>query len=154
MLEVQLEGLIEFAPITYPAGVETIGTYTDFSDELNKLVLNKTRNTVDRKPTFGNAKTVKKAADRVDSVTIMYDGDETLGATGFWRLVWDTLDTPPCKLAFRATMTEEAVSETNPMYVGKVTVVDVDGGGTVGETKWQSKTWPAEDVEILEDEPS
>ena len=118
------------------------GTYTDFSDELAALVIKRSRNTVDRKPTYGDARTIKRAADLVEQVTVNYLGDIT-AASGFWSMVWEALETAPCNLAFKATYKEGAVSATNPMFTGFVTVVDVEAGAPAAGSNWQSKTWPA-----------
>lgn len=140
--EVQLEGMMEFAPVV--AGV--VGAYVDYSAELAGCVLGRSRNTVDRKPTYAKATTEKRAADLVETLTVNHLGDEG-NITGFWHLVWTALKTPPCDLAFKLVYKPGAVSASNPMFVGRVTVVESDAGAPAGETKWVSKTWPAYDVD-------
>lgn len=136
--EIQLEGLMKFAPVT--AGVA--GAYVDYSSELASLVIGRSRNTVDRKPTYADARTIKRAADLTEQLTVNWLSDET-NATGFWSVVWTALGTPPCDMAFQATYKLGALSATNPGFYGFVTVVDIETGSAAGDSNWKSKTWPA-----------
>lgn len=138
--EVQMEGVIEFATVDPVTGEPD--AYVAYNDEIAALVINRTRNTVDRKPTYGDARTIKRAADLVETVKVNFVGDES-NVTGVWALIWEALGTPPCTLAFRAVYKPGAVSATNPCFVGFVTVIDVDAGAPAAESKWLSKTWPA-----------
>lgn len=144
IFEIQLEGDIKFATVDPVTGEPD--AFTAYNDEIAALVINRTRNTVDRKPTYGDARTIKRAADLVETVKVNFVGDET-NVDGIWKLVWDALETAPCILAFQAVYKPGAVSATNPVFTGFVTVVDVDAGAPAGETKWLSKTWPAFGIE-------
>lgn len=140
--DIQLEGNIKFAPVT--AGVA--GTYVDYSSELGALVIGRGRDTVDRKPTYADARTIKRAAGLFESLQLLYLSDET-NATGFWSIVWAALGTPPCDLAFQATYKVGSLAATNPGFYGFCTVIDAETGAPAGDTNWKSKTWPAYGVQ-------
>jgi len=141
--DVQLEGNIKFCSVT-SAGVPATGSMIDFSDEVNQLTISVGRDTVDRKPTFKDARTVKRMAGFVESVTVGFLGDEG-NASGFWSLVWDALQ-GATEIYFRGNFKPGATSATNPEFAGFITASDLDGGGVVADGKWISKTWSARNI--------
>jgi hypothetical protein len=136
--EIQLEGSVKIAPVV--AGVA--GTFVDYTTSIANCSLGRGRNTVDRKPTYADAKTIKRAADLFETLTLGYVQDHTVAA-GLQHLLWTTLGTAPCVLAFQAIYKTGIVSATNPGYSGFFTVVDVGVGAAAGESLWTSKTFPA-----------
>jgi hypothetical protein len=141
--EVQLEGSIQFCA-TDSLGAST-GPLVEYGEQVSSLVIGWNRATVERKPSFANATSVKRAGALSEQVSAKYIGDDT-DATGFWALIYTAITTPPCEVYFEATMKVGAVSATNPKYKGFICIADLDGGGTPGETKDQSKTWGARDI--------
>jgi len=141
----QLEGNIKF-------GVDP-DTLIDYSDEISSLMINYSRNPVTVPATFGNAKERERAGSGKDQVTINFFHDES-DAAGFWAECWDAAHSESGELYFTATFKPGPVAPDNPQFEGWVTVLDLDTGGTVGEWKQQSKTWPARDVARVDSESS
>jgi hypothetical protein len=143
-LDIQLEGSIKFSVID-DTGIPDTVSLTEFGAEITSLVINRTRETVARPPTFANAASEQRAGAKADSVTINFFGDETTAAD-FWNMAWEATELAPCELYFEATWKLGPVSATNPKFTGIVMVTDLELGGTVNEYKQQSKTWPARSV--------
>jgi hypothetical protein len=135
--ETQLEGNIQLG--TGP------GSVTDYSLDISALVINRRRNTVTKPGTFGNPVVEEKASTNQYTVTAVFAGNEG-DATGVWAEIWDAMDTDASEVYFEGTFKEGAVSASNPKFTGYIIVTDTDAGGTVGELKQQSKTWPARGV--------
>jgi hypothetical protein len=144
----QLEGNIQF-------GLSP-DSLTDYSDEISSLTLNTQTQTTSRPKTFASAREEQRKSGLVDSVGINFFNDER-DPLGFWLLCWDAQrddsqasGREPGELYFSAQYyTEEqvGVGQENPTFTGWVLVGDLDTGGTVGEWKQQSKTWPAREVD-------
>jgi hypothetical protein len=135
----QLEGAIKFQSVD-AAGVPT-GTATDYSAEIHSLVLTKSRAAVTIPPTFANADETTRAGAGSDRVTINFHHNE-LSATSFSELVRAAMDTDRSEIAFDATFKTGVVSVTNPRFTGIIILTELDLGGTPGQYKQQSKTYP------------
>lgn len=141
----QLEGNIQFGM--------SPDTLVDYSDDISALTLNTQVQTTTKPKTFASAREEQRKSGLVDAVTINFFNDER-DPMGFWLACWDAQrdDTTadgrqPGELYFSATYTPDPPDpDTNPTFTGWVLVGDLDTGGTVGEWKQQSKTWPARSV--------
>jgi len=118
----------------------TIGA-TDHSDDITSLVINGTKATTEGGKTFGDASPTTEVGGAEWSVTINFNHDE--GASdNVWSTLYTAFLTDSSEAAFTATLKDEAVSATNPEWSGTIIVTDLDIGGTVGDKKQQSKTYP------------
>jgi hypothetical protein len=139
-MRIQLEGEIRFGSAL------TLATMTDYSDEVSSLMLNFTRNQVERPPTYGVPRAEQRLGAETQQATINFFGDES-EPTGLWVAFFEALRTTDTgELYFSAKYKEGVASATNPRFEGIIAIADMDAGTTVGEWKQQSKTYPARDV--------
>lgn len=113
---------------------------TDYSDEIVRLIVNKRRETSERRPTFGNARRTQAAGARAESVTIEF-AHSTLSA-GLQAELEAALDSDDGEVTFSGTFNDAAVGVDNPTWSGTMIVTDLDIGGTPGEENYQAKTYP------------
>lgn len=129
---IQLEGVMKFGP--------TAGSLTDFSDQITQCLIVRKRNTVTVPPTFANAQESPRAGSRAEEMTITFLNDLT--QSGFWAELWDAIDTDTSILYFEVHFDEETNSTNHPGFTGQVVVTGTDAGGTPGETRSSSQTFP------------
>lgn len=113
---------------------------TDYSDEVARLIINKRRETTERRPTFGNARRTQVAGARAESVTIEFVHD--IVSTSLLAELEAALDSDSGELTFSGTFKTTAVDVDNPTWSGTMIVTDLDIGGQPGEETYQTKTYP------------
>ncbi len=136
----QLKGDVQFTTVT--AGVIDDDDYVSFKNEIAKAVFKRVFDTVTRPATFGTGTktTSAGAGDFTFEFDFLHDEADSVGLHDF---LWDNAGKD---VAVRAAYREGAVSATNPSFEGIISVVGLDTGGTVGEWKAQSQTYPARNV--------
>lgn len=135
--ETQLEGNIQLG--------SGPGSLTDYSLDISALIIEKIRNTVQKPGTFGNANVEEKASTTQYRVQVVFAGNEG-DATGVWAEIWDAMDTDTSELYFEGSFKEGAISATNPRFTGYMICTQNMAGGTVGQLKQVSVTWPARSI--------
>ena len=126
-MTIQLEG-----PITL-GGI-------DYSSAITSMVLNDTRATVTTPATFALAAETDAAGAHKRQATINFFSSHA--AAGLWAELYDAIITDTAELAFTARFATGAISADNPEFRGTLIVLSLDIGGTVGELKAQSQTYP------------
>jgi hypothetical protein len=63
-------------------------------------------------------------------------------AASIWAELYDAIITNTAELTFTARFATGAISADNPEFTGTIIVMSLDTGGTVGELKAQSQTYP------------
>lgn len=124
----------------------SLADLTDYSDEVSSLVLNTSRDKINKPATYGNPKGEQRLGVRTDQVTLNFSSDEA-DVSGLWAELFDALaNTDSGELYFSAKYKEGPVSPSNPKFVGIIAISDIDTGTPVNEWKAQSKTFPAREV--------
>lgn len=137
-MRIQLGAEIKFGP--------TLADLTDYSDEVSSLVLNTSRDKVNKPASYGNPRGEQRLGVRSDQVTLNFFSDEA-DPTGLWAEFFDALaNTDAGELYFSAKYKDGPVSTSNPKFVGIIGISDIDTGTPVNEWKAQSKTYPAREV--------
>lgn len=137
-MRIQLAGNLQLGP--------DVPGLANYSDQISSLVLNRRRPGVTRPATFGDPTTQQRPGADEYQVTINFFHDEG-DANSFWAEAWAAMDTATGELYFEGTFGPGAANPaTNPKFTGWIQLVDLDTGGTVGEWKQQSKTFPARNV--------
>lgn len=130
---IQLEGNIKF-------GTTTAGT--DYSSAITSLVINRTAEIITTPATFADATTDPHAGAETQTLDINFLSDPT-SASSFWSLLYDAMDTDTKILYWSATLTASTtVSATNPQFSGQIVVSQLGTGGTVGQNREQSASYP------------
>lgn len=135
--EIQLEGNIQLG--TGP------GSLTDYSLDVSALIIEKIRNTVQKPGTFGNPTVEDKASTTQYRVQVVFAGNEG-DATGVWAEIWDAMDTPTSEIYFEGSFKPGDVSVSNPKFTGFMIATQNMAGGTVGQNKQVSVTYPARGI--------
>jgi hypothetical protein len=112
----------------------------DYSSQITSVVLNDTRATVTTPPTFGDATEVDSAGAHKRTMTINFFSSHA--AASSWAELYDAIITNTAELTFTARFATGAISADNPEFTGTIIVMSLDTGGTVGELKAQSQTYP------------
>ena len=118
----------------------TIGA-TDHSADITSIVITGTKATTEGGKTFADASPTVEVGGAEYSVTINFNHDEG-DASNVFATLYTAFLTDSSEVAFTGTFKDEAVSATNPEWSGTIIVTDLDIGGTVGDKKQQSKTYP------------
>ncbi len=118
---------------------------TDYTCAIRSFVINDSRATVVKAPTFSNPATEQKAASRLNSVTIDFLS-AFVTSSGLWQEMLTALGTTTGELFFEWTPSDDIVSATNPKRTGYLVVTDLDSGMAVGQSLRQIKTFPARAV--------
>lgn len=129
---VQLEGVAKFGP--------TALSLTDFSDQISKCIIHYRRNTVTVPPTLANAQESPRAGSKSEELEIDFISDMT--QAGFWAELWDALDTADSILYFEVHPDTQVQSTNHPSFTGQIIVTETMAGGTVGEVRTGSVTFP------------
>lgn len=128
MAEVQLEGAILINSNTH-------------SDDVTSFVLNLTRPTTQVPGTFGDADGSEVLGSARGTLTMTFNHDEG-DTSGVWAELYAGYISDTGALTFQGRLKDAAQSATNPTFSGTLLVSDLDIGGSVGELKSQTKTWP------------
>jgi hypothetical protein len=126
-------------------GTVTVGG-TDFSDEVFHLIVRLERATVWIPPTGGNRAKPKLAGYR-GFVTIAFDYSES-DSLGIHAALTAALLTPTGEITFSGIWRPGAASPTNQKWSGTMLAAAIDAGGTPGEQKEQTQTYPAHSIVI------
>lgn len=122
-------------------GAVTINSNT-YSDEITSIVINSSRSVTQVPGTFDDADGTQVLGSATHQVTINFNYDEG-DADGVWAELYAGFLTDSGELPFTANLKSGSTSATNPLFSGTILVSDLDAGGTVGDLKAQSKTFPA-----------
>lgn len=114
---------------------------TDHSADITSVVINGAKETTDGGKTFANASPTVEVGGAKWQATLNFNHDEGDAANVFATL-YTAFMTDTSEVAFTGTFTDAPVSATNPQWTGTLVVTDLDIGGTVGDKKSQSKTYP------------
>ncbi len=118
---------------------------TDYTCAIRSFVINDSRATVVKAPTFSNPYTEQKAASGSYTVTIDFLS-AFVASSGLWQELLTALNTRTAELFFEWTPGDDTVSASNPKRTGYIVVTDLDSGMAVGQPLRQAKTYPARDV--------
>lgn len=129
---IQLEGHIKLGPVG--------GPLTDYSAEITKLVIKRTRTSVTIPATWADAEESEAAGARKNSMDIEFLTATT--AASVWAELWDALDTDDAELDFEATQSTDAVGGDNPKWSGTIVVMSAETGGTAGTIRTQAQSFP------------
>lgn len=147
----QLEGNIR-------AGL-TPATAVDVSEEVTRFLVSETMQTVTRRRSFAQAEETSLKSGTTGQLGIDLDTDDSDVANSFRELCRTAMHDNstatdgrrPGEIWISGTERDEAVSGTNKQLYGWALVNDLDiFGGTVGEVRSQSKSWPLRDIQLVE----
>lgn len=150
----QLEGNIR-------AGL-TPATAVDVSEDVTRFLVTETMQSVTRRRSFANAEETQLKSGTTGSLGIDLDTDDSDVANAFRTLCRTAMHDNstgledgrrPGEIWISGTEKDEEVSATNQQLYGWALVTDLDiFGGTVGEVRSQSKTWPLRGITLTSTE--
>lgn len=127
----QLKGNIKFGPVT---------ASLDCSNFVTSLVIHRTRESITVPATFGTGRSTQVAGALSESLEINFFS--STDAASMWAMLYDILDTDNSTAAWEATLNSGAVGADNPKFSGVITLLALDTGGTVGNLRAQTQTYP------------
>jgi hypothetical protein len=118
---------------------------TDYTCWISEFVINDTRSTVIKAPTFSSPAIEEKAAANGATVTMAFLAvpDAT---SGLWWELNRAKGTRTGELYFDVKWADAAVSATNPRRTGHLVVTALDTGAAGFTARRQAKVFPARDV--------
>lgn len=140
----------------------TPDTAVDVSEDVTRWLVTETMETVGRRKSFALVSTRQAKSGVNGSLGIDFDTDPTdattlraLARTAMHDDATDDAGREPGELWVAGTEFPGAVGAGNPMTYGWALVADLDiFGGTPGEVRSQSKTWPLRDIQTVTTDPA
>lgn len=120
------------------------GDLTDYTCWIDSFVINDTRTTYVKAPSFGSPAVEEKAAADQASVSMSFFGVPSTTSGLLWELD-RAKRTRTGELYFEWRGSTAAVSSSNPKRTGYLVVKDLDTGAPLGPRR-QSKVFPARGV--------
>jgi len=127
----QLKGNIKFGLVT---------ANLDFSNFVTSLVIHRTRESITVPATFGTGRSSQVAGALAETLEINFFS--STDAASMWATMYDILDTDASELKWEATLNTGAVGPDNPKFSGTIVLLALDTGGTVGNLRAQTQTYP------------
>jgi hypothetical protein len=112
----------------------------DVSQWVTRLTIQRTREGITVAGTLATGVASTVAGAEHDNLIIDFYSDLT--AAGPFSLFETAIMTPNAELLFEGTLDPDVVSATNPKWSGTAIILGVDIGGTVGQLRGQSQTFP------------
>jgi len=113
---------------------------TDISQWVTKLIIQRTRDTVDIHAVLSTGIASVAAGAEHDFLIIDFFSDLTASAP--FSLFETAIMTPTAELLFTGTLDPGVPSPTNPSWTGTAIILGIDIGGEVGALRGQSQTFP------------
>jgi len=113
---------------------------TDISAWVTRMTIQRTREGITVAGTLATGVASTVAGAEHDNLIIDFYSD--LSATAPFGLFETAIQTPNAELLFSGSLDPGAVSATNPKWTGTAIILGVDIGGTVGQLRGQSQTFP------------
>lgn len=121
------------------------GDLTDYSCWISEFVVNDTRTTFVKAPSFGSPAVEEKAAADQASVTMTFLAVPH-ATSGLWWELNRAKGTRTGELYFDVKWADAAVSASNPKRTGYLVVTGLDTGAAGFQARRQSKVFPARGV--------
>jgi hypothetical protein len=113
---------------------------TDVSAWVTRLTVQRLRESIAIPGTLATGQASVAAGAESDNLIIDFFSD--LSAEAPFDLFEQAIESATSELMFEGTLDPGAVSATNPMYSGTAVILGLDIGGTVGQLRSQSQTFP------------
>jgi len=130
-------------PIQQLKGNMKLGVITadiDVSDNVTKMIIHRVRESITVPATLGTGEAGQAAGAL--SGTLEIDYFSSMAADSLWDQLYTAMETDTSELFFSGTFDPAPASADNPTWTGRIVVLAVDTGGTVGGLRTYSSTFP------------